>query len=126
MEPVVLITSALAAGAGAAAQDVASAAALDAYSSLRDSVRRLFTGRRDAEEALEQHESDPETWQDALAAALTDAGAAEDDHALAAARDLFQLLGRDPDAASERPMVDLRNAKGVMVGDRNVQNNTFS
>lgn len=126
MEPVVLITSALAAGAGAAAQDVASAAALDAYNSLRDSVRRLFTGRRDAEEALEQHGSDPEAWQDALATALADAGAAEDDQALAAARDLFQLLGRDPDGASGRPVIDLRDAKGVQVGDGNVQHNTFA
>ena len=124
MEPVTLITSALAAGAGAAAQDVASAAVVDTYGSLRDAVRRLFRGRREAEEALEQHEGDPEAWQAVLAAALAQAGAGQDERALAAARDLLRLLGREP-GGGDRP-IDVRHAKGVIVGDGNVQHNTFS
>lgn len=124
MEPVLVIASALAAGAGVGARDVASAAVQDAYSALRDSVRRRFSGRRAAEDALAGHEEDPEAWQDRLAACLTEAGAAEDAALLAAAQDVLRLAGREPGQAGET-VVDLRNAKGVQVGHSNVQHNSF-
>ncbi|MYS39608.1 hypothetical protein K388_06855 [Streptomyces sp. KhCrAH-43] len=125
MEPVLVIASALAAGAGVGARDVASAAVQDAYAALRDSVRRRFSGRREAEEALAGHEEDPETWQDRLTACLAEAGAAEDAELLAAAEDVLRLAGREPGRADGRTAIDLRSAKGVQVGDGNVQHNAF-
>ncbi|MCG7523386.1 hypothetical protein MHW47_02855 [Streptomyces sp. OfavH-34-F] len=124
MEPVLVIASALAAGAGVGASNVASAAVQDSYAALRDAVRRRFSGRRDAEEALAGHEEDPETWQDRLTACLAEAGAAEDAELLAAAEDVLRLAGRGSGEAG-RTVVDLRDARGVQVGDGNVQHNTF-
>ncbi|WP_240796562.1 RIP homotypic interaction motif-containing protein [Streptomyces sp. RFCAC02] len=120
-----VIASALAAGAAAAAQDVASAAVQDAYTALRESVRRLFAGRRGAEETLDRHAADPGAWQASLEEALTEAGAADDARLLAAARDVLRAIGREEGRPGEPP-VDLRHARGVQVGDHNEQHNTFS
>lgn len=117
MSAVEVIAAALAAGAGAGLTGTASAAVQDAYAGLKDLLRRRVGGP-----ALEADETEPGVWQARLGDALTASGAADDERILAAARQLLALA--DP-ALSATYQVDLREAKGVQVGDHNTQTNTF-
>ncbi len=123
MTGVELITAALAAGAGAGASGLATAATNDAYTGLRDALRRRFTGRRQAEQALAAEETDPGVWQTRLGDAVTEVGADHDEEVLAAARRLLALV--DPaETQAGKYAVDLRGAQGVQVGDGTVHVDT--
>jgi hypothetical protein len=120
-----IIVAALAAGATAGVTNTASSAVQDAYTGLRDALRRRLRGRGRAEEALDAQETDTGVWQARVGEDLTDSGADRDDDVLAAAQRLLALV----DSAGTRAgkyTVDLRDAKGVQVGDHNTQHNTFS
>jgi hypothetical protein len=107
MTGVEVILAALAAGAGAGTSDVAGNAIRDAYTALRDAVRRRL-GRRAA-----PGETDPTETE------LVAAGADRDEEILAAARHVLALA--DPDGTrAGRYAVDLRGATGVQVGDGTV------
>jgi hypothetical protein len=114
----------LAAGAGAGTSDAAKAAVLGAYNGLRDAIRNRVTGRREVREALDAPELEPDGWETELAAWLENSGAAGDEEILGAARRLLRLV--NPDAAAGKYHVDVREARGVQVGDHNTQTNTFS
>ena len=62
MDPVSVITAALAAGALAGAQGTATEAVKDLYGGLRRLVKGRFAGRAAGEVVLEQHEAKPELW----------------------------------------------------------------
>lgn len=111
MTGVELVAAALAAGASAGLTDSVSAAVNDAYSALRAAMaRRLGVSGQ----SLEAVETAPGVWStDAVAAS----GVADDEDVLAAAREVLRLSGQ--------PVIDLRDAKGVQVGDHNTQHNTF-
>ncbi|WAL68887.1 hypothetical protein ORV05_14330 [Amycolatopsis cynarae] len=120
-----IIVEALAAGAGSAAKDVGSSAVKDAYEALRSAVRRLFSGKRAAEDALSGHEIEPAQWRERLAEALREAAAGADPELLDAAREVLRRA--DPEgSAAGKYTVDAREGKGVQIGDGNVQHNTFS
>jgi hypothetical protein len=121
-----LIAAALAAGAAAGITDTTSGALRDAYVGLRELVRRRLAGRGgQALQALDSEETSPAVWQARLGKELVDFGADRDDQVLAAARHLLARL--DPAGAhAGKYSVDLREARGVMVGDQNTQTNTFS
>jgi hypothetical protein len=114
MDPVSLVTGALAAGLS----ETVSGAVQDAYRGLRDAlIRRL---RRDGDEtaseqlvhALEERADDVP----ALRAAVSEANVAEDEEVVAAAAQL--LRAADPAGARVgKYVIDLRGAKGVQVGD---------
>lgn len=124
MTGVEVIVAALAAGAGAGTSDVAKAGVVDLYTGLRDALRRRLAGRPHAEQALEVDESDPAVWQARLGDSLAVVGADHDERILATARQLLELV--DPAAAKAgRYFVNVREAKGVQVGDHNIQHNTF-
>lgn len=97
MAGVEVILAALAAGAGAGSGDAAKAAVADAYTGLRDLLRRKLGGRP------------------VLEGELIAAGADRDEEVLAAARRVLEAAAR----------YDLREAKGVQIGDHNTQHNTF-
>lgn len=122
MSAVEVITAALAAGAGAGMKDTASAAVKDAYAGLKALLKVRLGGQSDrVVEALDADETTPGGWQAHLGDALTESGAAADEQVVAAARRLLQLT--DPaGSAAGKYQVDLREAKGVQVGDHN----TFS
>jgi len=63
VDPVSLIVAALAAGAGSAVQDGASAAVKGAYARLRDAVRGRLAGRADGAVVLARHGNDPQVWE---------------------------------------------------------------
>ena len=123
MDPVSLIVTALAAGAGQGITDTASAAVKDAYASLKARVRKRLGGGPSAELVLAKHEQAPETWQAPLMAELADSGAGDDRDLIAAAQALLDLLGET--AGRGKYAVDARGAQGVQVGDHNRQDNVF-
>jgi hypothetical protein len=120
MTGVELIVAALAAGATAGLSTATGTAIGDAYTGLKRLLSRRLAGHRGAPEALDAHETEPGVWQARLGADLVDSGADADADVLAAARQLLALV----DGAKYR--VDLREARGVQVGDGNTQTNTFS
>lgn len=124
MAGVEVIIAALLAGATAGSTDVAKAAVTDAYSGLKNLLRGRLAGRPQAQEALDAQEIKPGRWQAVLSADLTDSGADSDEQILAAARRLLELV--DPHGMrAGKYQVDARHAKGVQVGEHNIQTNTF-
>jgi hypothetical protein len=121
MSAVVVITAALAAGAGVGVEDTASAAVKDAYAGLKELLKRRLGGHgREVVQALDADETTPGVWQARLGEALTESGAASDEQVIAAAQRLLELT--DPaGSAAGKYQVDLREAKGVQVGDHNTQ-----
>lgn len=122
MDPVSLIITALVAGAAAGIGDSATDAVKEAYSVLKRKLKGAFAGDAAAEVALDQHAEDPETWKAPLEKALKSHGAGEDEAVLEAARRLVEL--QDPEGAASG-IYDLRGAKGVSIGDHNIQTNYF-
>jgi carbamate kinase len=92
VDPVALIVTALAAGAGAAVQDEAPDAIKDAYAQLQDGVRRRLALFPDAELVLAQHGADPQAGHVLLASKLAKAGAGNDAGLTAAAVALMELV----------------------------------
>ncbi|ORT49035.1 hypothetical protein [Frankia sp. KB5] len=123
MDPVSMIIGALLAGAGAGVTESAQSAVTGAYAALRERLVGFLSreGRRDA---VDRFEEDPAGEEERFRAELSASAAREDAEVLAAARRVWELV--DPAAAAAgRFQVDLRDAKGVQVGDGNVQINRF-
>jgi hypothetical protein len=125
MDPISLIVAALAAGATAGVSNTASTAVKDAYTGLRELVRRRLAGRAAAEVALAEHESAPEIWRAPLVAELDSAGAGTDEAMVAAAQRVMAIVD-EAGTRSGKYVVDLRGAQGVQVGDANFQVNSFT
>ena len=116
MDPVSLIVTALATGAGAALKDTASQAVKDAYQALKGLLGRKVAARPAAQDVLSHHEEDPEVWEKPLASELGKVGAGDDAEVVAAARRLLELA--DPQgAAAGKYIVTVSGGKGVVVGD---------
>jgi hypothetical protein len=113
-----LIAAALAAGASAGLSNTATAAVQDAFNGLKQLLGRRLRGR---EQALEAAETEPGVWAALLGEELTASGATADDEVIEAAERLLSLVRQQ-----NTYQVDLRDAKGVQVGDHNVQHNRFS
>ena len=125
MTGIEVILAALAAGAAVGAMDTTKSAVMDAYVGLRDALRERLAGRQQAAEALDAVEAEPGTWRAELKPELERVAADRDTDVLTAAHQLLTLA--DPAGSSAgRYRVDAREAKGVQVGDHNVQHNTFS
>ncbi|MFF2952821.1 hypothetical protein ACFVVU_15935 [Kitasatospora sp. NPDC057965] len=119
MAGVELVMAALAAGASAGLTDTAGSAVRDAYSALRETVRRRLPAH--AEEILDAEHVDPDTREAWLREQLTASGADRDQELLATAAALLTLV-----RPGGRYQVDARGAKGVQVGDHSTQTITFN
>lgn len=128
MDTTTLIVTALAAGASAGAIDGLSDDVREsvkaAYGRLHHLVKRCFRGNASAEVILYEHEADPKTYEAPLAKKLAEAGAHDDSDLVAAARALMELVDQEG-AKSGKYHVVINDAKGVQVGDGNVQINRF-
>ena len=124
MDPITLIVTALAAGAGLGLKDTASSAVKDAYAGLKALVRKRLAGRPNAEVVLARHEQAPQTWQAPLLAELDEAGADQDPGLVAAAQALMNLVD-EAGARAGKYTVDVRGAQGVQIGDHSRQDNVF-
>jgi hypothetical protein len=118
-----VIVAALAVGASAGVSGTATEAIKDAYGGLKALIRRRLIGREQARAALEAEETEPGVWRASIGHDLQESGAAADEQVLSAARELLVLTGS---AGVSLPRVDASHAKGVQVGDRNIQNNSFN
>jgi hypothetical protein len=67
VDPVTLILTALAAGAGLGLKDAASSAVTDVYDGLKGLVWRKLAGCADGELVLARDEQDPQVWDKPLA-----------------------------------------------------------
>lgn len=113
MEPVSLILSALATGAGKAASDV--------YDGLKTLVQRKFAGNPSAELMLAEYEKDPEASEALLKKKLEETGAVADTEILKAA----QLIAQQYKPRSSTQVTFEGEVKGAQIGDHNTQTNTF-
>jgi hypothetical protein len=125
MEPVSMVVAALLAGAAAGATKAATSAVVDAYQGLKDLLRRrLASHDPDTAVVVDRDNTEPQVWEAELVPVLNDAGIGHDDRVLEAARRVLALVDPAGTKASKY-QVDLREAKGVQVGDHNTQHNTF-
>jgi hypothetical protein len=128
MEPVTLILTALATGASAGAlealKDDAKEKAKAAYARLHGLVKKRVSGRPHGELALAEYDSAPQKWEGLLSAELTEAGAAQDDDLVGAAKAVMEIIDQSG-AKSGKYNVTIKDSKGVQVGDGNVQFNNF-
>jgi len=120
MDPVtVTIVVALAAGAAAAAKDVASSAIKDAYAGLRRLIVDRYARAVPFAEAVEEDpSSEPE--QAVLAKQLSQAGASSDEELKSAAQtllDAIEELREEPRVAALFDFVKLRAAKTFQLKD---------
>ena len=129
MEAVTLILTALATGASAGAiealKDNAKEKAKAAYARLHGLVKKRVSGRPHGELALAEYDSAPQKWEGLLTAELTEAGAAQDNDLVAAAKALMEIIDQ-AGAKSGKYNVTIKDAKGVQVGDHGYQVNTFN
>lgn len=125
MDPVTLILTALAAGAGLGLRDAPSAAAVDAYSGLMTLTRSKLAGHGDGELLLAQHEQERQVWDKALAQMLNEAGAGDDDCLVAAAWAVMRLV--DPaGSAAGKYSVEVHDSQGTQIGSHNIQYNQYN
>ena len=101
MDPISLIVTALSSAAGAAAvqgaahgisQGLAQGSAQEAYHDLKALIKRKFAGEPKAEMVLEEHETDPETYEAPLKKKLAEAGADKDEEIIKKAQELLKQL----------------------------------
>lgn len=123
-----LILTALATGASAGAlealKDDAKEKAKAAYASLHGLVKKRVSGRPHGELALAEYDRAPQKWEGLLIAELTEAGAAQDDDLVGAAKALMEIIDQ-AGAKSGKYNVTVKDSKGVQVGDGNFQINHF-
>lgn len=120
MEPVTLVLTALAAGAGTGLTDAASSAVKDAYVTLKEALAERLRDRPAAEVALAEHDSNPDVWQAPLGQYLNEVGV--DQQLTQLAERLLQLSSN---AAPRQVNIDADTIQGQQVGDYNTQANTF-
>jgi hypothetical protein len=121
MDPVTLVVTALASGAGAAVKDETSSAIKGVYEALLAKVRRRLSNKTDAEVVFDGRGAAPEVWQ-WLSTELADVEISPD--LVATAQAMMYLI----DAAGSQAgkyAVDAQGSQGIQVGDGNVQHNTF-
>ncbi|WP_392531356.1 hypothetical protein [Nostoc sp. C117] len=125
MEPVSMIIAALGAGALAATKDTAGTAVKDAYQGLKTLIKKRFESEPKAQMVLEEHETDPETYEAPLKKKLAETGADKDAEIIKLAQELLEQLKPEESAVGKYSTVFQGEVKGIQVGDRNTQENKF-
>lgn len=126
MEPISMIIAALGAGAIAATKDTAGTAVKDAYQGLKTLIKKKFAGEPKAEMVLEEHETDPETYEAPLKKKLAEAGVDKDEQIIKLAQELLKQVKPEESAGGKYNTVFQGEVKGAQVGDRNTQENKFA
>ena len=125
MDPISLIIAALVAGAAKAAGNVAP----DAYNGLKALIKRKFAGEPKAEMVLEEHETDPETYEAPLKKKLAEAGADKDEEIIKKAQELLkqlkpeQVAGGNINVGRDIKGVSAYNISGGTISQGNIIDN---
>lgn len=117
MDPVTVIMTGLAAGAGEVLKDGVKHSVIDAYRSLRDRVRELLGDDDDAQRALVAYEEAPDEWKDQLSGKLAESGADGDPEVISAADVLLSLLENAP-MQSSRDNIAITDSQ-ITIGNHN-------
>jgi hypothetical protein len=118
-----IILAALLAGVVSGTQNVATSAVKDAYTSLRDALKRRLGDRKAAHDAVEGYVKDPDRWKGALETQLKDAGADSDQEILDAAALVMKYA--DQAKIVGKYVVDNTGSTGNQFGDGNTQTFNF-
>ena len=125
MDPTTLIVTALAAGASAAAKDMASQAVKSAYQGLKALIQRKFAGKSDAESVLEKYEKKPEVYKEPLKDQLTQVAAEKDEEIIRAAQKVMALVDPQQAAKGKYNAQVVGNVYGLAQGDHQQVTMTF-
>ena len=90
VDPISVIIAALAAGVVFGVFDTAGTAVKDSYTALKTLIKKKFEGEPKSQMVLEEHETDPETYETPLKKKLAEAGIDKDEAILKAAQDLLK------------------------------------
>ena len=113
MNPISLVIAALAAGAIAATKETAETAVKDAYQGLKDLIKKRFAGETKAEMVLEEHTTDPETYEAPLKKKLAEAGIDRDEEIIKAAQELLKQENPEESAAGKYNTQIAGDFKGI-------------
>jgi hypothetical protein len=117
MDPITLILTALAAGAGAGVKDTASSAITDAYNGLKTLIQRKFGDHQKTQTALIDYEEDPETYEKPLRKILTTHPFAQDDEIITAAQHLMTLIQPQQASMGKYNIQNAGTVQGQVIGD---------
>lgn len=117
MDPVSLIEGALAAGAAASAKDTASQAVKDAYAGLKSLLSRLFADKPKAQVIIDEHETDPQTYEKPLKKLLIEAYADQDAELLDAAERVMMLAQPQQVGMGKFTIQNTGTVQGQNIGD---------
>jgi hypothetical protein len=117
MDPITLILTALGAGAAAGGQAIANDAIKDSYAGLKALITRKFAGKPSAEVALNEHESDPKTWEAPLKKALVQEHVDQDQEIIEAAKKVMTLVQPQQAAMGKYNVQITGNVQGFAQGD---------
>ncbi len=116
MDPISLVMAALAAGAIAATKETAGTAVKDAYQGLKGLIKKKFAGEPKAEMVLEEHATDPETYEAPLKKKLAEAGIDRDEEIINVAQDLLSQVKEQPGGQEIINQTQTNTVSGVNVG----------
>ena len=117
MDSVSLIEAALVAGAAAGAKATTSQAVKEAYTGLKTLLSRLFAEKPHAQAILDEHETDPETYEKPLKNLLADAHADQDAELLAAAERVMALVQPQQIGIGKYTIQNTGTVQGQNIGD---------
>ncbi len=113
MDPISVVIAALAAGAIAATKETAGTVVKDAYQGLKGLIKKKFAGEPKAEMVLEEHATDPETYEAPLKKKLAEAGIDRDEEIIKAAQELLKQEKPEESAAGKYTTQIGRDFKGI-------------
>lgn len=125
MDPATLIATALLTGAAAGLTETTAASIRGLHARLRDLIRQKMASRKEAAALPEDPKALAAVKPSDLAAALSAAGVADDRDIVMLAQQLMGRLDPAGTRAGKYQVIDLHDAKGVQIGDHNVQVNQF-
>lgn len=125
MDVISTIVAAMTGGAAAGARGVATAAITDGYHSLLSAVRKGLARNPKARAVLDGYLTEPSRWEGQLVEILGHEHFDVESEAGRAATRLLELLA-EQESTSSSYRVDMPDARGVQVGNHNLQRNDFA
>ncbi|MFW5640152.1 MAG: hypothetical protein ACOC0H_03190 [Thermodesulfobacteriota bacterium] len=121
MEPVSLITGALAAGATAAVKDTTSQMVKDAYAGLKALIAKKFSAKDkpEGQAALKKYEEKPAVWEAPLQETLMEIGGGQDKEIMEAVKALKQAMETSPEGRQilSKYNLDIKDSQIGVIGD---------